>query len=368
MSLRIENLNKFYGNLHALKNINLEAGEGEFLALVGASGCGKSTLLGCIAGLEETSGGCIYSRGANITNLSPKERDIAMVFQSYALYPNMTARENIAFGLKMKKLPAAAIAKKIGEVAEALQIVELLERKPAQLSGGQQQRVAMGRAIARDPALFLFDEPLSNLDAKLRVELRLEIKKLHRRSKKNVVYVTHDQVEAMTLADKLAVMRAGEVAQVGAPAEVYARPKNVFVARFIGASPINLFEAVVEGEGARPFVEIVAKGGAPAVAAPAPPALAPRIGKKVLVGIRPENINDAASDGGQKIAVPSPILMEENTGADAHLFTAWNGAEVRARCAPRAAPQAATTLCFPPTTCSFSTPTPPTNPEFRRKT
>ncbi|MEQ1916509.1 MAG: ATP-binding cassette domain-containing protein, partial [Gallionella sp.] len=223
-ALSIREVRKSYGTTEILKGINIEIEEGEFLILVGPSGCGKSTLLSMIAGLDSITSGEVHIGGRKVNDLSPKDRDIAMVFQSYALYPNMTVRQNISFGLEIRKVPKAEQERIVAQVAQILQMEQLLDRKPSQLSGGQRQRVAMGRAIARDPTLFLFDEPLSNLDAKLRVEMRTEIKLLHKRVGKTIVYVTHDQVEAMTLGDKIAVMKAGEVMQFGTPQQIYDDP------------------------------------------------------------------------------------------------------------------------------------------------
>ena len=245
-SIQIQNIVKTFPNgAQVLKGINLDIADGQFVILVGGSGCGKSTLLNIIAGLETASGGDILIDGAAVNNLPPKDRDIAMVFQSYALYPSMSVRENIAFGLSLRKMPQLEQNKIIDDVATMLQITHLLDRKPAQLSGGQRQRVAMGRALARKPKLFLFDEPLSNLDAKLRVDMRTEIKLLHQRLGTTIVYVTHDQIEAMTLADKIAVMRDGVVQQYASPAEIYAHPGNTYVAGFMGAPPMNLLQAIL---------------------------------------------------------------------------------------------------------------------------
>lgn len=240
-TLELRNVNKTYGSglPDTLKDIQLSIRDGEFLILVGPSGCGKSTLMNCIAGLEQISGGAILIDQQDVSGMSPKDRDIAMVFQSYALYPTMSVRENIEFGLKIRKLPQAAIDEEVARVAKLLQIEHLLARKPAQLSGGQQQRVAMGRALARRPKIYLFDEPLSNLDAKLRVEMRTEMKLMHQRLKTTTVYVTHDQIEAMTLGDKVAVMKDGIIQQFGTPQQIYNDPANQFVASFIGSPPMN---------------------------------------------------------------------------------------------------------------------------------
>src|SRR5690554_3134501 len=243
--LAIKNLYKSFGSLEILKDINLEIEEGGFLVLVGPSGCGKSTLLNTIAGLEPITSGEIEIAGNSVEGLHPSKRDIAMVFQSYALYPNMTVRGNIAFGMEIRKVPQAEREKAITEVADILQIGHLLDRKPSQLSGGQRQRVAMGRALVRNPQVFLFDEPLSNLDAKLRVDMRTEIKRLHQRMKTTIVYVTHDQIEAMTLATKIAVLKDGVLQQFGTPAEIYNNPANMFVADFMGSPAMNLLSARV---------------------------------------------------------------------------------------------------------------------------
>ena len=245
----------FNGNIHILKGIDIEVEAGEFLILVGPSGCGKSTLLSMIAGLDTPTSGQIHIGDRDVTYAPSKDRDIAMVFQSYALYPNMNVKQNIAFGLEMRKVPKAEREATVARVAKMLQLEHLLDRKPGQLSGGQRQRVAMGRALARDPKLFLFDEPLSNLDAKLRVEMRAEIKLLHQRTKVTTVYVTHDQVEAMTLGDRIAVMKDGEVQQFGTPDDIYTRPATKFVAEFIGSPAMNMIQAqrAADGHAAHAF-------------------------------------------------------------------------------------------------------------------
>ncbi|MER9356451.1 ATP-binding cassette domain-containing protein, partial [Mesorhizobium sp. M0514] len=250
-TLIIRSLRKNFGAVEVLKGIDLEARNGEFIALVGPSGCGKSTLLAMIAGLESVTSGEIRIDGRLVNSVAPKDRDIAMVFQSYALYPTMTVRENITFGMESRRVPKPQQDEAVKRVAAFLQIEPLLGRKPGQLSGGQRQRVAMGRALVRDPKLFLFDEPLSNLDAKLRVDMRTEIKKLHHRVGKTTVYVTHDQVEAMTLASRIAVMHQGEVQQFDDPATIYNRPANMFVAGFMGSPAMNFLAAELSQEGGR---------------------------------------------------------------------------------------------------------------------
>ena len=237
-TLSIEHISKRFGNTQVLHEINLDLADGEFLVLVGPSGCGKSTLMNIVAGLEEPSTGKLQLAGRDITQLEPDERDVAMVFQSYALYPNMTVAQNIAFPLEMRKVPKAERDKAVADVAQMLQIGHLLDRKPRQLSGGQRQRVAIGRALARSPSLFLFDEPLSNLDAKLRVDMRAELKKLHMSTGVTTIYVTHDQVEAMTLGTRIAVLKDGLIQQLATPMELYNRPANLFVAGFIGSTAI----------------------------------------------------------------------------------------------------------------------------------
>ncbi len=240
-SVELRNVSKIFpGDVRAVDDVSLDVADGEFLVLVGPSGCGKSTLLRMIAGLDEPTGGAIRIGDRDVTRLPPKDRDVAMVFQSYALYPHMTVRRNMAFGLQLRRVPKGEIASRVQSAAEMLGLTELLERKPAALSGGQRQRVAVGRAIVRDPAVFLFDEPLSNLDALLRIEMRRELAALYRRLGATMVYVTHDQVEAMTLGDRIVVMKEGVVQQVGRPLEVYDRPANTFVAGFLGSPPMNL--------------------------------------------------------------------------------------------------------------------------------
>jgi multiple sugar transport system ATP-binding protein len=286
-ALDIIGVTKDFGTVKVLHGIDIAVADSEFLVLVGPSGCGKSTLLRMIAGLESVSGGELRIGGAVVNDLPPRERDIAMVFQDYALYPHKTVGENIGFGLRMRGMQPVDISQRVNDAAKVLQIDHLLDRKPGQLSGGQRQRVAMGRAIVRDPKVFLFDEPLSNLDAQLRAEMRVEIKKLHQRFKNTVVYVTHDQVEAMTLADRIAVMRAGHVEQLGTPDEIYNHPRTLFVAGFTGSPPMNFAKCQIGAEGKT----VVLEGGIIlAIPADRQAALVAYKGKPVTFGIRPEHI------------------------------------------------------------------------------
>ena len=288
----LKDLNKKYDDVHAVKDVNLHIRDKEFMVLVGPSGCGKSTTLRMVAGLEEITAGEIVIGDRVVNDLPPKDRDIAMVFQNYALYPHMTVYDNMAFGLKMRKFPKAEIQKRVQDAAEILGIQELLKRKPRQLSGGQRQRVAVGRAIVRHPQVFLFDEPLSNLDAKLRVQMRTEIKKVHQTVRTTTVYVTHDQVEAMTLADRVVVMNGGNIEQVGPPQELYHRPATRFVAGFIGSPAMNFIPARLENGGDALALRL--PGG---IALPVPAARANRYasyaGQEVLLGLRPEHLTDA---------------------------------------------------------------------------
>jgi multiple sugar transport system ATP-binding protein len=267
--LEINSLRKRFGSLEILKGIDLTLDKGGFLVLVGPSGCGKSTLLNTIAGLEAISSGEIRIEGQLINDLHPSKRDIAMVFQSYALYPNMSVGQNMAFGMEMRGVAKPERDKAVAAVAKTLQIGHLLERRPSQLSGGQRQRVAMGRALVRQPRVFLFDEPLSNLDAKLRVDMRVEIKRLHQQTGATIVYVTHDQIEAMTLATRIAVLKDGELQQVGSPSEIYNTPANLFVADFMGSPAMNLLEAKVARDGGAPKIVLQRKDHPP-ISLPAP--------------------------------------------------------------------------------------------------
>ena len=291
----LENVYKVYsGNVTAVEDFNLEIEDGEFLVLVGPSGCGKSTTLRMVAGLEEISRGEIKIGERVVNDVPPKDRDIAMVFQNYALYPHMSVRENMAFGLKLRKFKKAEINKRVDEAARILGLEEYLERKPKALSGGQRQRVAMGRAIVREPAVFLFDEPLSNLDAKMRVEMRKEILHLHKRIATTMIYVTHDQIEAMTLGDRICIMRGGLIEQVGRPTEVFDHPASLFVARFIGTPPMNIFEGRLIEEGG----SLLFDGGT--LRAPVSPAqhdlVRQHIGRKICLGLRPKSFSPATGE------------------------------------------------------------------------
>jgi multiple sugar transport system ATP-binding protein len=318
-ALQTKALFKSYGAVHVLHDINLAMAQGEFLVLVGPSGCGKSTLLNCIAGLEETTSGQLLIDGRDVTQEPPKDRDIAMVFQSYALYPTMSVAENIGFGMKIRKVPKPEMDRKIAEVARLLQIDHLLDRRPSQLSGGQRQRVAMGRALVRDPRLFLFDEPLSNLDAKLRVEMRAEIKRLHNTTGTSIVYVTHDQIEAMTLATRIVVLKGGIVQQIGTPEDIYDTPANTFVADFMGSPPMNLVPAKVTPLGLDAGgVQIAMGAGWTGRGLPA----------EVTLGLRPEHLALAHDRPADLIVTPTLI---ENTGAETYLSFALGGKTVTAR-------------------------------------
>lgn len=309
--IRISKLHKSFGHVSVLNDINIDIADGEFLVLVGPSGCGKSTLLRIISGLEQVTGGTIHIGGKDVTDLPAKARDIAMVFQSYALYPHMTVAENMGFSLKLRGETRAVIAERVKKAAETLGLTGYLDRKPAALSGGQRQRVAMGRAIVRDPKVFLFDEPLSNLDAQLRVAMRGEIKALHQRLKTTVVYVTHDQVEAMTMADRIVVLRNGVIEQVGSPLELFDNPANVFVAQFIGSPAMNLFTGRVEAGGPAPRValdigaSVALPAGARVVA-----------GQRVSLGVRPEHFLIAEQEGSlaASVEVVEPLGSQMQVG------------------------------------------------------
>jgi len=303
-AIEIHGLRKSFGTVEVLHGIDLAIGDGEFLVLVGPSGCGKSTLLRLVAGLESVADGSIAIDGRDVTDLPAKARDIAMVFQSYALYPHMTVAENMAFSLRVRRADKKLIEERVQSAARILNLTDYLKRKPAELSGGQRQRVAMGRAIVRDPKVFLFDEPLSNLDAKLRVSMRSEIKALHQRLKTTIIYVTHDQIEAMTMADRIVVLRDGYIEQIGSPIELYDSPANVFVAEFIGSPAMNLIPArLAAGSGRK---SAVLDGGA---AIDLPTGSSGTEGQAILVGIRPEHFKIGNGTGGlnAKVALVEPM-------------------------------------------------------------
>ncbi|MCA1490597.1 sn-glycerol-3-phosphate ABC transporter ATP-binding protein UgpC [Ensifer sp. NBAIM29] len=312
-AIELCNINKVYGNsFHALHDLSFDIRDGEFMVFVGPSGCGKSTALRMIAGLESITSGELRIGGRLVNDVDPKDRDIAMVFQSYALYPHKTVRENIAFPLQMAGLPKAEVASRVDEAARTLELTTLLDRRPALLSGGQRQRVAMGRAIVRKPAAFLMDEPLSNLDAKLRVQMRAEIASLQRKLNVTTVYVTHDQVEAMTMGDRVAVMKGGVLQQVDTPQNLYKRPGNVFVAAFIGSPSMNLYEAVLNGRtltfGSNSF-EV------PERVFEYRPSLNGASNRQVIVGVRPEHMNDAAIRP-SSAEISAPVILVEALGSE----------------------------------------------------
>ena len=320
-SVELHQVTKSYGAAEVIHGISLAVADGEFVALVGPSGCGKSTLLRMIAGLEEVSGGEIGIGGELVNALTPRERNIAMVFQSYALYPHMTVAENMGFNLRLSKVPKPEIKARVAEAARMLDLETLLDRKPAQLSGGQRQRVAMGRAVVRNPAVYLFDEPLSNLDAKLRVAMRSEIKALHQKVGTTAIYVTHDQIEAMTLADRIVVLNKGRIEQVGTPLELYRAPANRFVATFIGSPAMTLLDAEIAG-GATPVARL-ADGSTLALA----PGTRVRQGQRVAVGIRPEHLTPGS---GQGVDLEGRTLLVEPTGAQTHVAFDLAGSPVTA--------------------------------------
>jgi multiple sugar transport system ATP-binding protein len=310
----LKDINKFYDSVHAVKDFNLQIRDKEFVVFVGPSGCGKTTTLRMIAGLEAISAGDISIDGQVINDLAPMDRDIAMVFQNYALYPHMSVYDNMAFGLKMRKFARAEIGKRVKEAADILGIGELLKRKPRQLSGGQRQRVALGRAIVRHPRVFLFDEPLSNLDAKLRVQMRVELKKLHLRLGTTAIYVTHDQVEAMTLGDRVVVMKDGLIQQVGDPLELYDQPANKFVAGFIGSPAMNFATVtMVDGNG-----RITAKNAGLEIELPGAHAdrLRGHVGRQLTLGIRPENLHVAGTADPEGLTFSSKVEVVEKLGSE----------------------------------------------------
>lgn len=323
-SIEVKDLTLNFGSVSVLRNMNLDVAEGEFIVLLGPSGCGKSTLLNCLAGLLDISDGQIFIKGKNVTWAEPSARGIGMVFQSYALYPQMTVRGNLSFGLKNARMPAAEIDKRIARAAEILQMENLLDRKPAALSGGQRQRVAIGRALVRDVDVFLFDEPLSNLDAKLRSELRVEIKRLHNRLQNTMVYVTHDQIEALTLADRIAVMRGGIIQQLAAPQEIYNRPANLFVAGFIGSPSMNfLHGAITQGGKAFQFgqttLNLAGYEGGALTDVP-----------KAILGLRPEHLQITETPVAG-LTIPATVEIDEPMGADSLIWLVADGVQMSVR-------------------------------------
>lgn len=311
-SVQIRDLDLSFGNIKVLQKLNLEIHEGEFLVLLGSSGCGKSTLLNCIAGLLEITDGQIFIGGRNVTWSEPSDRGIGMVFQSYALYPQMTVEGNLSFGLKNAKMPKTEISQRVSNAAEILQIEALLKRKPGALSGGQRQRVAIGRALVRDADVFLFDEPLSNLDAKLRADLRVELKRLHQRLKNTMIYVTHDQVEAMTLADRIAIMKGGKIMQLGTPDEIYNRPENRYVADFIGSPSMNFLDGHLEGNSfsvgdlVLPMKEYAFSNGSTT--------------NQATIGIRPEHIITGELVERAQVSTRAKVDLVEPMGSDTLVY------------------------------------------------
>ncbi len=335
--VELKNIAKSYdGKVMTIEDVSFGIGDTEFVVLVGPSGCGKSTILRMIAGLEEISGGDLLIDDKRVNDLQPKDRDIAMVFQNYALYPHMTVYQNMAFGLKIKKVPKKEIDERVRKAAEILEITELLDRRPNAMSGGQRQRVAIGRAIVRDPKVFLFDEPLSNLDAKLRVAMRVELQRLHKKLNATMVYVTHDQTEAMTLGDRIVVLKDGDIMQIGTPMELYHTPQNIFVAGFIGSPPINFIEGEIikdsttwfyqEGSGLKIDLAKIKNQG-----------INQFVGKKVMLGIRPENIKSAAHNAGNNHhRQQADVLALEQMGNEILAYVKLGANQVIARFEPDA--------------------------------
>ena len=348
-SLSLTNVCKVYPNgFEAVKDFNLEVEDQEFIIFVGPSGCGKSTTLRMIAGLEEISSGELKIDGRVVNDVEPKDRDIAMVFQNYALYPHMTVFDNMAFGLKLRKVPKDEIKKKVEEAAKILDLEKLLDRKPKALSGGQRQRVAMGRAIVRNPKVFLMDEPLSNLDAKLRVQMRIEISKIHQRLGATIIYVTHDQTEAMTLGTRIVVMKDGVVQQVDTPQHLYEQPGNLFVAGFMGSPQMNFLDAQIAEKGG----DLIAKVGEYDIVIPAAKAKVLKdggyVGKTVVLGIRPEDIHDSQMfiEASPSVPMTSTVKVYELLGAEVFLYFDVNGTQVTARVDPRTNSKTGDTIKF----------------------
>ena len=348
-SLSLQHINKTYPNgFEAVKDFNLEIEDKEFIIFVGPSGCGKSTTLRMIAGLEEITGGTLKIGDKVVNDVEPKDRDIAMVFQNYALYPHMTVYDNMAFGLKLRKVPKDQIDKAVREAARILDLEKLLDRKPKALSGGQRQRVAMGRAIVRNPKVFLMDEPLSNLDAKLRVQMRIEISKIHQRLGATIIYVTHDQTEAMTLGTRIVVMKDGVVQQVDTPQHLYEQPGNLFVAGFMGSPQMNFLDAQIAEKGG----DLIAKVGEYDIVIPAAKAKVLKdggyVGKTVVLGIRPEDIHDSQMfiEASPSVPMTSTVKVYELLGAEVFLYFDVNGTQVTARVDPRTNSKTGDTIKF----------------------
>ena len=347
---------KYPGGVVAVSDVNVEIRDKEFIILVGPSGCGKSTTLRMIAGLEEITEGELYIGDRLVNDIAPKDRDIAMVFQNYALYPHMTVFENMAFGLKLRKVPKDEIARKVEEAARILDLTHLLERKPKAMSGGQRQRVALGRAIVRQPQVFLLDEPLSNLDAKLRAQMRTEIAKLHKRLGTTFIYVTHDQTEAMTMGDRIVVMKDGFVQQIDTPQNLYLNPVNKFVATFLGSPQMNLIDSVLKNEGGQYYIEFgssdtkVARGVRYQVPIPAEkvnPQLANYVDREVLMGIRPESIHDEPmylQNAPAGSIVECTVEITEMMGAETYLYLNCQGIPLTSRVAPTSTARAQDTI------------------------
>ena len=333
-AVSLREVRKSYGDLQVIHGVNIDIADGEFIVIVGPSGCGKSTLLRMVAGLERITGGEVAIGDRVVNGLEPKDRDIAMVFQNYALYPHMSVYQNMAYGLKIKKMPKDEIERRVQKAAKILELGTFLQRLPRQLSGGQRQRVAMGRAIVREPAVFLFDEPLSNLDAKLRVQMRLEIKRLQRELGVTSIYVTHDQVEAMTLADRLIVMNAGVADQIGTPMDVYDRPASVFVAGFIGSPAMNFLAAKVGQD--RRSVDLAGTNANGAITLPLAQPTSAAVGAAVALGVRPEHLHPAADGPLQfEVELAEPLgadtLLHGRFGAAREVVTVRQGGHVIAR-------------------------------------
>ncbi|WP_104664266.1 ABC transporter ATP-binding protein [Ensifer adhaerens] len=345
VSVSVKDLSLSFGAVTVLDTLNLDIKDGEFLVLLGSSGCGKSTLLNCIAGLLDVSDGQIFIKNKNVTWEEPKDRGIGMVFQSYALYPQMSVEKNLSFGLQVAKVPKEEIDKRVSRAAEILQIQPLLKRKPSELSGGQRQRVAIGRALVRDVDVFLFDEPLSNLDAKLRSELRVEIKRLHQSLKNTMIYVTHDQIEALTLADRIAVMKSGVIQQLADPMTIYNAPENLFVAGFIGSPSMNFFRGELQLRDQRAYVHVNGVD----FDVSAYPSRAPFVnGQKVVLGLRPEHVRVDETASGAQASHRATVDIEEPMGADNLLWLKLAGQSMSVRIAGqrRYAPGTAVTLSF----------------------